>query len=79
MKKIDKFLANSRIHAGSRTVYQMGPAMLATIEVLRHYYGYVPYNWLYGYCHYRRTGQPLAIERPRPRSSVSAFSRSGFS
>jgi glycosyltransferase involved in cell wall biosynthesis len=71
MKKIDKFLANSRIHEGSRTVYQMGPAMLATIEVLRHYYGYVPYNWLYGYCHYRLTGQPLAIERPRP-SAVSA-------
>lgn len=71
MKKIDKFLANSRIHEGSKTVYQMGPAMLAAIEVLRHYYGYVPYNWLYGYCHYRLTGQPLAIERPQP-SALSA-------
>ena len=71
MKKIDTFLANSRIHEGSKTVYQMGPAMLATIEVLQHYYGYVPYNWLYGYCHYRLTGQPLAIERPRP-SALSA-------
>ena len=66
MKKIDRFLANSRIHEGSRTVYEMGPAMLATIEVLQKYYGYVPFNWLYGYCHYRRTGQRLAIERPRP-------------
>jgi glycosyltransferase involved in cell wall biosynthesis len=71
MKKIDKFLANSRIHQGSKTVYQMGSAILAGIEVLQHHYGYVPYNWLYGYCHYRLTGQPLAIERPRP-SALSA-------
>jgi len=71
MVKIDRFLANSRIHEGSKTVYQMGPAMLATIELLQRSYGYVPYNWLYGYCHYRLTGQPLAIDRARP-SAVSA-------
>jgi len=71
MKKIDAFLANSRIHEGSKTVYQMGPAMLATIELLRQCYGYVPFNWLYGYCHHRLTGQQVAIEQPRP-SAISA-------
>ena len=71
MKKIDQFLANSRIHEGSKTVYQMGTAMLATIELLEKCYGYVPFNWLYGYCHHRLTGQAMAIERPRP-SAVSA-------
>jgi len=71
MKKINAFLANSRIHEGSKTVYQMGPAMLATIELLRQCYDYVPFNWLYGYCHFRLTGQQVAIDRPRP-SAVSA-------
>ena len=70
IKKIDGFLANSRIHQDSKTVSQMGPAMLATIELLQKCYGYVPFNWLYGYCHYRLTGQVMAVERPR----ASAFS-----
>lgn len=71
MRKFDKFIANSRIHPASKTVYQMASAMLAAIEVLQHHYGYVPFNWLYGYCHHRLTGQPLAVDAPRP-SAVSA-------
>lgn len=74
MKKFDKFLANSRIHAGSKTVYEMGPAMLAAIQVLQRHYGYVPFNWLYGYCHHRLTGQPLAVDAPQPSALSAAFS-----
>lgn len=66
MVKIDSFLAASRLHGASKTLGQMQPAMHETIEVLRHHYGYVPYNWLYGYAHHVRTGQPLAIEKSRP-------------
>jgi acyl-homoserine lactone acylase PvdQ len=42
----------------------MPAAMLETIEVLRRHYGYVPYNWLYGYAHRLRTQQALASARP---------------
>lgn len=74
MKKFDQCVANSRIHPGSKTVYQMGPAMLATIQLLQRHYGYVPFNWLYGYCHHRLTGQPLAVDAPQPSALSAAFS-----
>lgn len=74
MYKFDQIVANSRIHAGSKTVYQMGPAMLATIELLQRHYGYVPFNWLYGYCHHRLTGRQLAVDAPPPSALSAAFS-----
>lgn len=73
LKKIDAFLATSRLHPASKTVSQMGPALLAAIEVLDRHYGFVPFNWLYGYWHYRLRGQPLAVDRPRA-SLASAVS-----
>lgn len=63
--KIDAVLANSRLHAGAKTVASQAEAMHETIEVLRRHYGYAPYNWVYGYAHQRRSGQALAVERPR--------------
>lgn len=62
--KIDEELAHSRLHAEAKTVGQTAAAMQETIEVLRRHYGYAPYNWVYGYVHQRRTGQPLANSRP---------------
>ncbi|MGA2117232.1 MAG: glycosyltransferase family 2 protein [Bryobacteraceae bacterium] len=64
MVKIDRVLADSRLHAASKTLAEMPAAMLETIEVLRRHYGYVPYNWLYGYAHRLRTQQALASTRP---------------
>jgi glycosyltransferase involved in cell wall biosynthesis len=66
MKMIDMDIATSRLHAASKTVGQMAPAMRATIELLRRHYGYVPFHWLYGYWHHRLSGQELVLERPRP-------------
>jgi len=63
--KIDAFLANSRLHGDAKTVKQTAAAMQETIGVLKSHYGYVPYNWLYGYMHHRLTGQSVARERPR--------------
>jgi glycosyltransferase involved in cell wall biosynthesis len=65
MKKINAFLATSRIHPNNKTVGQMGPALRETIRTLQRHYSYVPYNWLYGYCHHLRTGQQLVFERPK--------------
>jgi glycosyltransferase involved in cell wall biosynthesis len=62
--KIGRELADSRLHAASKTLAEMPAAMLETIEVLRRHYGYVPYNWLYGYAHRLRTRQALASARP---------------
>ena len=64
MQKIDAFLAASRMHAASKTMGQMRLAMEETIRVLKRHYGYVPYNWLYGYEHHRLTGQLLALQPP---------------
>ncbi|MGA1997179.1 MAG: glycosyltransferase family 2 protein [Bryobacteraceae bacterium] len=64
MLKIDRELADSRLHASSKTLAEMPAAMLEAIEVLRRHYGYVPYNWLYGYAHRLRTRQALASARP---------------
>jgi glycosyltransferase involved in cell wall biosynthesis len=65
MLKIDAFLANSRLHRDAKTVHDTGAAMRETMELLKLHYGYVPFNWIYGYAHHRLTGQPLAQERPR--------------
>jgi glycosyltransferase involved in cell wall biosynthesis len=64
--KIDRYLATLRIHAGAKTVRDTAPAMLEAIEVLRRHFGYVPWNWIYGYGHHRLTGDPVAVSKPRP-------------
>jgi len=74
MKKIDAALATSRLHPSSKTVDQMGPALRAAIAVLERHYGYVPFNWLYGYWHHRLAGQPLAVEKPRPSVASACLS-----
>ena len=60
MLKIDRELADSRLHASSKTLAEMPAAMLEAIEVLRRHYGYVPYNWLYGYAHRLREAADAA-------------------
>jgi glycosyltransferase involved in cell wall biosynthesis len=74
MVRIEPFLATSRMHAGAKTMSQMEPALLETIEMLKRHYGYVPYNWIYGYAHHHRTGQPLAVELPRASLASAVFS-----
>jgi glycosyltransferase involved in cell wall biosynthesis len=71
MKKIDAFLATSRIHADNKTLKQMGSALRETIDMLRGHYGYVPFNWLYGYVYNRITARPLVFQTAHfsPRSA----------
>jgi glycosyltransferase involved in cell wall biosynthesis len=69
--KFDSLVANSRLHAEAKTVSQTSAAMRDTMAVLQRHYGYVPYNWIYGYSHHLLTGQPVAAELPDP-SLVSA-------
>ncbi|MBZ5580034.1 MAG: glycosyltransferase [Acidobacteriia bacterium] len=74
MVKIDRDLATSRIHGSTKTMGETGPAMRETLSVLERHFGYVPYNWVYGYGHHCLTGQPLAIETPRATLSSACYS-----
>ena len=64
--KIDRPLATLRVHDQAKTMKETGPAMLETLSVLQRHYGYVPFNWIYGYGHHRLRGQPVAVDKPRP-------------
>jgi|SRR5579871_1893131 len=74
MVKIDRFLANSRIHDNAKTMAETARFLNETIQVLERHYSYVPYNWLYGYGHHRLTRQALALEKPRPAFSSACYS-----
>jgi glycosyltransferase involved in cell wall biosynthesis len=50
---IPEYLANSRIHGGSKTLYERREVFEASISLLRRHYGYVPLSWIVGYTAYR--------------------------
>jgi len=47
--KIDRLLAHSRMHASNKTLGFRREAYEETMDVLRRRFGYVPYEWVYGY------------------------------
>jgi len=74
MVQIDQRLAALRLHGRAKTMSEMGPALREAISVLQRHYGYVPYNWLYGYGHHHLTGQSLAVDKPRPSLASACYS-----
>jgi len=74
MVRIDRYLATVRHHRRTKTMSESGAAMRETIAVLQRHYGYVPFNWVYGYSHHRLTGQAVAVERPRAALSSVCYS-----
>ena len=72
--RIGETLACSRLHPDAKTVAQTAAAMRETLGVLQRHYGYVPFNWLYGYTHHRLTGQALAVAAPRAKWSSAVYS-----
>ena len=73
--RFDSLVAGARLHGAAKTVGQMSAAMRDTMAVLRRRYGYVSYNWIYGYSHHLLTGQSLAMETPgfSPVSAALSF------
>ena len=71
---VDRELACSRLHADAKTVSNTAQAMRETLNLLKRHYGYVPFNWLYGYCHHRLTGQAIAAEAPRAKWTSAFYS-----
>lgn len=74
MLKIDTPLAVSRVHGENKTIRQMAVALRETLIMLKRNYGYVPFNWLYGYGHHYLTGQRLVFEAPRPAIASACLS-----
>ncbi|MEO5924013.1 MAG: glycosyltransferase family 2 protein [Bryobacteraceae bacterium] len=74
MKRIDAYLATSRLHPASKTVGHRGPSLHAVIELLERHYGYVPFDWLYEYWRHRLCGLPIALEKARPSMSAAFVS-----
>ena len=72
--KIDGRLATLRLHDRAKTVRETEKAMHETIAVLQRHYGYVPFNWLYGYGHHRLTRQSVVREAPRPALTSACYS-----
>jgi glycosyltransferase involved in cell wall biosynthesis len=50
---IPQYLATSRIHDGSLTIYDRTRMFHASMGLLRRHYGYVPFQWVFGYTAYR--------------------------
>jgi len=72
---IPQYLANSRMHRGAKTIRERADVFRASMQLLQRHYGYVPFNWVFGYTAYRRDGrdqffQPLDLS---PRNYLASL------
>lgn len=49
MRKLDAYLATSRMYAANKTLSRREETFLEVIRITGEHRGYVPLNWLYGY------------------------------
>jgi len=50
---VSRYLANSRMHQGAKTIYERGSLFQASMSLLKRHYGYIPLQWIFGYTAYR--------------------------
>ena len=63
---IPQYMANSRIHTGSLTINQRTRVFQASMALLQRHYGYVPFQWIFGYTAYRIDGRDQFFQPLRP-------------
>ncbi len=63
---IPKYLANSRMHRGSKTIYERGKVFEYSMAMLKRHYGYIPLPWIVGYTAFRMDGRDQFFEAMRP-------------
>jgi glycosyltransferase involved in cell wall biosynthesis len=63
---IGDYLANSRMHRGSKTLYEREEVFQASISLLARHYGYVPMSWVFGYTAWRLDRRDQFFEPLRP-------------
>ena len=61
-ESIPQYLANSRIHSGSKTLYERREVFEASMSLLLRHYGYVPLPWIVGYTAFRMDGRDQFFE-----------------
>jgi hypothetical protein len=63
---IPDYLANSRVHAGSKTICERSAVFHSSMRLLKQHYGYIPFPWVFGYTAYRMDGRDQFFEPLRP-------------
>jgi len=63
---LPEYLANSRIHRGSKTIYERGKVFEYSMALLQRHYGYVPLSWIVGYTAFRIDGRDQFFHPMRP-------------
>lgn len=61
-----EYWANSRMHRGSKTIYERGKVFEHSMEMLERHYGYVPLSWIVGYTAFRIDGRDQFFQPMRP-------------
>ncbi len=65
-RRISGTLAQSRMHIANKSLGQRREVFRETFRVLRRHYGYVPFQWIYGYLCYCADGRDQFFEPFRP-------------
>jgi glycosyltransferase involved in cell wall biosynthesis len=63
---LPEYLANSRMHRGSKTIYERGKVFEYSMAMLKRHYGYIPLPWIVGYTAFRIDGRDQFFEAMRP-------------
>ena len=63
---ISDYLANSRMHRGAKTLKEREGVFQVSMDLLRRHYGYVPFQWVFGYTAYRMDGRDQVLEPLAP-------------
>jgi glycosyltransferase involved in cell wall biosynthesis len=73
--KIESFLATSRMYGANKTMAQRSQGYREICQVVKRHFGYVPYEWVYGYADYliSRKDQFFAASRPSISKSLLSF------
>lgn len=72
--RIEALLASSRMHLDNKTLSGRGTVFREAIACVRRHFGYVPFQWIHGYCSYLVDGRDQFFEPLRPSFTKFAFS-----
>lgn len=63
---IPRYLANSRIHDGAKTLRDREGVFRTSMGLLQRHYGYVPFPWIFGYTAYHMDGRDQFFQPLEP-------------
>lgn len=63
---IPDYLANSRMHAGAKTLSEREEVFQASMHLLERHFGYIPFPWVFGYTAWRRDHRDQFFQPLRP-------------